>query len=91
MTIAAELSELHQTIDQLPESAIPKLARFIRSLLADTRQKQDVLNKVMENRIDTSVSDAEFAEREDLRGWLKLSESSYSFWDNEKDAAYDAL
>jgi hypothetical protein len=31
------------------------------------------------------------ANSEEMRQWLALSESSFSFWDNEKDAAYDAL
>ncbi len=33
----------------------------------------------------------EYLEKEELKEWSKLSESSYAFWDNQKDAAYDFL
>lgn len=94
MTIATELSDLHQAIDQLPESAIPKLARYLRALLVETHHKQVSSEEKVENQENREPSDfsyAEYAEREELRAWLNISEPSYSFWDNEKDAAYDAL
>lgn len=90
MTMTTDLSELHQTIDQLPESMLPKLTRFIRALLAESRQKQGAI-ELSQEVVPSDISYAELLERSELNGWLKLSESSYSFWDNEKDAAYDAL
>lgn len=91
MTMTTDLSDLHQAIEQLPESALPKLTRFIRALLAETRDKQANMVESLQEVEPSPISYAELTEREELNGWLKLAESSYSFWDNEKDAAYDAL
>ncbi len=33
----------------------------------------------------------EFNENHENKDWLKLSESSFIFWDNEEDAYYDDL
>ena len=33
----------------------------------------------------------EFNESHENKDWLKLSESSFMFWDNEEDAYYDNL
>ena len=65
------------------------VGRPLRNLTAVEELLEDVpIDKSMEVIV---LFKEEFNENHENKDWLKLSESSFIFWDNEEDAYYDDL
>ena len=59
------------------------VARAIRLLAArEERSQSDVAGEALEGY---------FVERQESLEWLRAAEPAFAFWDNDIDAAYDAL
>lgn len=74
----SNLAELHFTSSELETSASP----------AETK---DLEAQSFDPILEGSPKDIQLEPEVDIDSWLALSEESFSFWDNEEDAAYDNL
>ena len=61
-----------------------------KSLESIAEQKGKKINEFVSEILDDYLR-RNLAENKEIKGLMKLSETSFSEWDNEEDAAYDHL